>query len=463
VGSRVSQPIEEAIAGVSPAVLPPQDRSPGLVSVLLDEPELGLADTLTFAGTTYRPGITLDYVSQPQLAAGADRYGAFLAGGISLFFSDMLGNRNLSTVFNINTANGNLLRSSALIVAYENRRTRWNWGAEVGQVPYVIRRFGLQQDPVQGVFIETEVREWQVNRVANLGVSYPISRANRIELSGGFQGIDFYNEVRTSIVSFSGTELDRNTEELASPGSLNMGTASAALVYDNTIFGGTGPMLGQRYRLEAAPRVGDLNYMTATVDFRKYMMWVRPTTFAFRFLHFGRYGSDAEATWGDIRDDPVEGYENLRVLNDLYIGYPSIMRGFNDGSFSAQECAASVVSSCDVFNNLFGTRFITANFEYRIPLLGFFGVVPSAGAPPVDIAPFFDVGVAWRDGVTPRLDCDAGSGQFILQNCSEVVSSIGIAGRLNLLGFMILELDFVNPITRPDKGWYFQFSLLPAF
>ncbi len=457
------QPIEEAIAGASPAVLPPQDRSPGLVSVLLDEPELGLADTLTFAGTTYSPGITLDYVSQPQLAAGADRYGAFLAGGISLYFSDMLGNRNLSTVFNINTANGNLLRSSALIVGYENRRTRWNWNAEVGQVPYVIRRFGLEQDPVQGVFIETEVREWQVNRVATMGVSYPISRSNRIEFTGGFQGIDFYNEIRTSIVSFSGTELDRNTEELASPGSLNMGTASAALVYDNTIFGGTGPMLGQRYRLEVAPRVGDLNYVTATVDFRKYMMWVRPTTFAFRFLSFGRYGSDAEATWGDIRDEPVPGYENLRVLNDLYIGYPSIMRGFNDGSFSAQECAASVVSSCDVFNNLFGTRFITANFEYRIPLLGFFGVVPSAGAPPVDIAPFFDVGVAWRDGVTPRLDCDASSGQIILRNCSEVVSSIGIAGRLNLLGFMILELDFVNPITRPDKGWYFQFSLLPAF
>ena len=105
----------------------------------------------------------------------------------------------------------------------------------------------------------------------------------------------------------------------------------------------------------------------------------------------------------------------------------------------------------------------TANFEYRIPLLGFFGVVPSAGAPPVDIAPFFDVGVAWRDGVTPRFECNAGSGQIILRNCSEVVSSIGIAGRLNLLGFMILELDFVNPITRPDKGWYFQFSLLPAF
>ena len=457
------EPIEEAIAGVSPAVLPPQDRSPGLVSVLLDEPELGLADTLTFTGAEYSPGITLDFVSQPQLAAGADRYGAFLAGGISLYFSDMLGNRNLSTLFNINTANGNLLRSSALVVAYENRRTRWNWNAEAGQIPLVTRRFGLEVDNERGVFVETELREWQVNRVANVGISYPINRSNRVELTAGFQGIDFYNEVRTSLLSFSGTELERETEELASPGSLNMGTAAAALVYDNTIFGGTGPILGQRYRFEISPRVGDLNYVNALIDYRRYIMPVRPTTFAFRIMSFGRYGSDAEARWGDITDTPVPGYENLRVLSDLYLGYPSIIRGFSDGSFSAEECAASEVSSCDVFNNLFGTRIASANFEYRIPLLGFFGIVPSAGAPPVEIAPFFDVGVAWRDGVTPRLNCDGSEGQAILVNCSEVVSSVGLAGRLNLLGFLIMELDFVNPITRPDKGWFFQFSLLPAF
>jgi hypothetical protein len=457
------EPIEEAIAGVSPAVLPPQDRSPGLVSVLLDEPELGLADTLTFTGAAYSPGITLDFVSQPQLAAGADRYGAFLAGGISLYFSDMLGNRNLSTLFNINTANGNFLRSSAVVVGYENRRTRWNWNAEAGQIPLVTRRFGLQVDNEQGVFVETELREWQVNRVANLGISYPINRANRVELTAGFQGIDFYNEVRTSLISFGGSELERSTEELPSPGSLNMGTAAAALVYDNTIFGGTGPILGQRYRFEISPRVGDLNYVNALVDFRRYIMPVRPTTFAFRILHFGRYGSDAEARWGDITDNPVPGYENLRVLSDLYLGYPSIVRGFSDGSFSAQECANSTTSSCDVFNNLFGTRIASANFEYRVPILGFFGIVPSAGAPPVEIAPFFDVGVAWRDGVTPRMNCNGSEGQTILVNCSEVVSSVGLAGRLNLLGFLIMELDFVNPITRPDKGWFFQFSLLPAF
>jgi outer membrane protein assembly factor BamA len=180
-------------------------------------------------------------------------------------------------------------------------------------------------------------------------------------------------------------------------------------------------------------------------------------------MHFGRYGSDSQATWGDISDTPVPGYENVRVLSDLYLGYPSIVRGYTDGSFSAEECGSSVVSSCDVFNNLFGTRIMSANFEYRIPLLGFFGLIPSAGAPPIEIAPFFDAGVAWRAGSTPRLNCDGSEGQLILVNCNEVVTSVGIATRLNLLGFLIMELDFVNPISRPKKGWFFQFSLLPAF
>jgi hypothetical protein len=208
------RPIEEAIAGVSPAVLPPQNRNAGLVTVLLSEPELGLADTLTFNGANYRPGLSLDFVSQPQLAAGADRYGAFLAGGISLFFSDMLGNRNLSTVFNINTANGNIARSSAFVVAYENRRSRWNWNAEAGQVPLVTRRFGppVLVDPEQGIFRETEIREWQVNRQATVGFGYPLSRANRVEMSAGFLGIDFSNEVRTSFFTSTGVEVERNAD-----------------------------------------------------------------------------------------------------------------------------------------------------------------------------------------------------------------------------------------------------------
>ena len=69
------EPITGEIEGVSPAVLPPQDRPPGLVSVMLEEPELGLQDTLTFGAGEYSPKLSLDYVSQPQVGAGVDLLG----------------------------------------------------------------------------------------------------------------------------------------------------------------------------------------------------------------------------------------------------------------------------------------------------------------------------------------------------------------------------------------------------
>ncbi len=436
-------PIEEAIAGVSPAVLPPRDRTPGLLNVLLDEPSLGLADTLTFEGDSYSPGLSLDYVSQPQLAAGADRFGAFLAGGISMFFSDMLGNRNLGAVLNINTAQGSLVRSSAVLLSYENRRTRWNWGIQGGQIPLVTRGFFPFIDNGDGTVDERERRLWQINRQVAVGVSYPFSRAARFEISGGYLNIDFAAEdrIRTFDI-FTGALLAERDSTLDSPDALNMGIATAALVYDNTVFGGTGPILGQRYRLEVSPRIGDLNYLNGLIDFRRYFMPVRPTTFAFRGLGFGRFGSDAE-------DD---------ILSDLYLGYPSLMRGYNDGSFSVDECETDVggAVSCPVFDQLFGSRIAVANFEYRIPLLGFFGLIPSAGAPPIETALFFDAGVAWTSGLDPKLSCDD-------PDCREVVTSHGIAMRMNLLGFLLVEVDFVHPNDRPDKGWYWQFSLVPAF
>lgn len=43
------------------------------------------------------------------------------------------------------------------------------------------------------------------------------------------------------------------------------------------------------------------------------------------------------------------------------------------------------------------------------------------------------------------------------------VTSHGVALRLNVLGFVIAEFDFVHPNDRPDKGWYWQFGLQPGF
>jgi Tol biopolymer transport system component len=431
-------PIAAAIPGVSPALLPPKDRSPGLLNVLLDEPELGLVDPVTFEEEKYQAGLSLDFISQPQVGAGVDQFGTVFAGGISLFFSDMLGNRNLSTVANINTSNGSLLRSSTVIAAYQNRRTRWNWSIEGGQIPYVTRRFGIRQIGPE-LFEQVEELQWQISRQFLTGVSYPFSRSLRWEIAAGYQNVDFANEVRTQILDINGNLLDDVREEFPAPPSLNLGLATTALVYDNSLFGGTGPILGQRYRAEFSPRLGDLNYTNVLLDFRKYVMPFRPVTLAGRALHFGRYGADGE----DSR------------LSEPYLGFGSLIRGYNDSSFEFVECGDDfdLDGSCPVFDQLFGSRLALANLELRVPLLGFFGVIHSPGVPPVEAALFFDAGSAW----TKDIDSKLFGGE------RAVVTSHGIAMRLNLLGLLIVEVDYVHPNDRPQKGWYWQFNLTPGF
>ncbi|MFQ5746776.1 MAG: peptidase S9 [Gemmatimonadota bacterium] len=436
-------PLAGPIAGVSPAVLPPQDRQAGLVLSLLDEPTLGLVDTLTVTDSDYSSSLALDFVSQPTLGVGADRFGAFVGGGISLFFSDMLGNRNLSTFINVNSSTGNIAKSSVLVLGYENRRTRWNWGGEVGQIPLVTRGFTQGFTTLNGrdVFVDQEFRFFQVNRQAVLGVSYPFSRAQRVELSGGFRNIDFSSEVKQRVFdAASGQLISDQTIDLPSDTipSINTAIGTAALVYDNTVFGGTGPILGQRYRLEASPSIGDLNYVGLLADYRRYFMPARPLTFAARLLHFGRYGNDGE--------DPR--------LSQLFIGYPTLVRGYNDGSFSAAECKPPPgdPTACPVFDQLLGSRLAVANFELRLPIFGFFGVVPSPAVPPIEAAIFFDAGVAWTQDIGVSFS-----------GARSPVTSHGAAMRLNLLGLAVVEVDYVHPNDRPDKGWYWQFSLAPAF
>jgi outer membrane protein assembly factor BamA len=193
-------------------------------------------------------------------------------------------------------------------------------------------------------------------------------------------------------------------------------------------------------------------------------MPARPFTIATRLMTFGRYGSDAEARWFEIDENAPIGWANTRVLNDLYLGMPTLVRGYNSGSYSADECdfnPSSGVTTCNSYNQLFGSRVAVGNLEFRIPLLGFFGVIPSAGFPPLEIAPFFDAGIAWSDANDPSFSC--GSGETAGLNCREIVTSYGVAARLNLLGFLIMEMDLVHPNNRPGKGWYFQFNLVQAF
>src|SRR5262249_28079558 len=140
-----------------------------------------------------------------------------------------------------------------------------------------------------------------------------------------------------------------------------------------SIFGGTSPILGQRYRLELSPTAGDVQFVGMLVDLRKYVMLARPLNLAGRVLHFGRYGHGAE----DSR------------LGSLFVGYPWLIRGYDAESFT--------VDDSQVLDRLLGSRLAIANVELRLPLLGGAGLIRNSSIPPVELAGFFDSGVAWTE------------------------------------------------------------------
>jgi outer membrane protein assembly factor BamA len=101
-----------------------------------------------------------------------------------------------------------------------------------------------------------------------------------------------------------------------------------------------------------------------------------------------------------------------------------------------------------------GSRLLVGNLEFRFPLLRPFGASPGMYGPlPVEVAFFADGGVAWSRGAKPEFF----GGQ------AEHVSSVGVAFRVNLMGFAVGEFDVTRPLQRKSQGWVFQFHLSPGF
>ncbi|HET8650508.1 MAG TPA: BamA/TamA family outer membrane protein, partial [Gemmatimonadales bacterium] len=429
-------------AGTTPAMLPPQDRTGSLVVSVLEDKRTGLppADT-TFATTPYSSGLSLDYVGQPTLVAGADRFGTYLGGGVALFFSDLLGNHNLTTMLQVNGT----LKDITALVGYTNVTHRLNWGVVAQQVPYLVGSFaqGTDVDPQTGepILIQQEILERQTDRQITGLLAYPFSRTSRIEFQGGVERISFDRELRTETFSLvDGRQLTEDHHDLASLDAINLATADAALVYDNSFFGATGPILGRRMRFEVSPSFGTLNFVAGLADIRQYIMPARPFTLAFRLLHYGRYGKDGE--------DPR--------IRPLYLGEDGLVRGYSFNSFDASEChpPAGSPNACPVFDRLVGSRLGIGNVELRFPLLGVLGLGSGYyGAFPIDMVFFGDAGVAW----------DSQSKPDFLGGNRQTVFSAGTGLRINLFGFAIGEVDLVHPFERPDRNWVWQFSLQPGF
>ncbi len=425
----------------NPALLPPAERSGQIVASLLERPQTGLPTETNYSSTKYDPDLSLDYIAQPQVGVGVSNFGSFVGGGTALHWSDMLGQHNVTTIFEANNTGGNVVNGVTALMAYENQKGRWDWGLIGGQVPYVTGdyRSGLTDVQGQTVVAEQAVRFWQINREAQGILAYPFNRALRLEFAGGFRNISFDAESETAFFSpVTGEFLGQEREDLQHPDGINLGIASTALVYDQAVFGGTSPVIGQRYRFQLEQVAGNLKYTSALADYRKYYMFLRPLTLAGRFLHYGRYGGDSE-------DDR---------LQDLFLGYPSLIRGYSYGSFDVSECGSAQDGTCPVFDQLFGSRLGVLNLELRVPVLGPLGLIPrTGGIPPVEIAPFFDAAVAWNTVEEASF----------LGGSRHPVTSHGASLRINLLGFAVAQISLVRPNDRPSRNWIWEWSLTPGF
>lgn len=428
---------------VNAAILPPIDRKPTTAPAMLANPTTGLPPPTEYPVEPYRTRMTLEAIAPPTVSVGASRYGAAIGGGIAFQFADMLRNHSLTTAVQLNSGiSGNYsLKNTVAQVMYFNQSHRWNWGVIGGQVPYLSggyqRGFGSVQG--QSAIVDQSVIYRQTERSVAGVAAYPFNRAQRLEFQAGATQMSFDQIVRVQAYSATtGQRLADETEETSLAAPLTLASSSAALVFDTSVFGATSPVQGQRYRFEATPTFGSINFTSVLADYRRYLMPFRFYTIAARGMHYGRYGT---------------GGQDQRLF-PLFIGYPNLVRGYSVGSFTQNECVANTLSTCPAFEQLMGSRVLVGNLELRFPLLRPFGVSQRMYGPiPTEVALFADGGVAWNRGERPEFFGGARRG----------VASVGVAFRVNLMGFAIGQFDVARPLQRPGRGWVFQFNLSPGF
>ena len=437
-------PLETGTENAS--VLPPVEGGTSQLLAYIEQPEPA-PPLAAPAARDYRPKLRLDYVGPMAIGVSADNYGFGYGGGISGVFGDMLNRHRLAVaVAASGSSEIDVTQTVAAQASYLNQSRRIHWGGTLSRVPYLSGFTFARAVPVSvngtivqgteiGRVIEVATRQ-DVSGVAR----YPLSLNRRIETGAGFANIDFDTRIE-STVYVGNTPVGAGATQVPPREPLDLVWGSMAFVGDTSYFGFASPLRGSRYRLELSQTGGDLNYETALVDYRRYA-FARPVTVAFRALHLGRYGSDAE----DER------------LSELFVGHNTLVRGYDVGSFSSFECTPIEGSTaCPEFDRLVGSRLAVLNAELRLPLVGNedFGFFDFA-ALPMELALFADAGAAWSDEQAPDL-------RFARDTVDRVpVASAGIALRA-VLGFFPMQFYYAFPFQRPEEGGTFGFVIAPGW
>ena len=439
-------PVEDVSYVAESMKLPPADRrGHQAVQQLLDQGKEEVLPDTALTMTDYTPRLSLEYLSGGGGVGISNQLGVGAAGGLFMRFSDMLNQHQLMASLRVQGS----YKDIGGQVAYLNQDNRFIWGASVSHIPFRTSRAFFTQDTttIDGTEVVANALNRINRRIYNDRISllgfYPLSTTQRLESSVGFTHIWSDIELVTTLFDRLGNAFDRDVEDLETPSPLNLYNVSVAYVQDSSVPALTGPISGQRMRFEVEPTRGTLNFVNTTADYRRYFFF-NPLTLAFRGLHVGRYGEDAN-------DDR---------LSPNFLGFESLMRGYNFASFEPGECTRlpDGNNGCAEFNRLLGSSMAVTNVELRYPLLGpdEFALF-STRTIPTTLTAFFDGGVSWTPNDLPELKWETRSTERI------PVFSAGASIRVNILGYLITELYYAIPFQRPDKGGYVGFHIAPGW
>jgi len=438
---------------IAPSLLPPSiDLNRSVVERLLRNKYENLV--VDIEGKKYKPKFKLDYISNIGLGIGANSmYGSSMSGGVSMIFSDILGQHQLYTAASLNGE----IYDFAVMGAYLNQKHRIGWGGSLSHIPYRNYYQMISRENIETRTGTQAVDNYKIYTIRmfeeKIGVfsSYPFSKTLRVEAGASLAHYSYmirsdnyyYLNYDPYYGGYGYLGYERKDEE--SPDGFNFHEINTAFVGDNSVFGMTAPMKGQRFRVGLQKYFGKNSLSTFTADFRKYI-FVKPVTFAFKASHYNRFGPDAEKNY----------YNNGGVLPPLYLGYDYFVRGY---SYEAMYESAMVDPNSLGYNQLMGSKMLLANFEVRLPFTGpkRLAVIKS-GMFFTDINFFVDAGLIWDSGNTLSLKKDTD------RSVRYPIYSTGLSARINLFGQIIIQPYYAFPLSlKTGNRGYFGLNFYPGF
>ena len=389
-----------------------------------------------------------DYIPQPyktrltmDLVFGYASYNSFFgAQGMTQFaFSDVLGDHQISL-------------GTELVISLDKSDYYFTYGYLKNRADFYFSLFH-QADATSDYY-------GNLYRLRFYGfqglMSYPINRFNRIDAGLSYNKID-YRLFQQDYYSYGYYESGREAADVM------MYTAS--YIFDNTVYGYTGPIDGfrQNTTISISPGAGQskLKYQTIKLDFRKYFMFSRYTSLASRVTYGKSFGPNPQKfilgglqnwIWGSgetfgeqdesrFRSQPIDT-SNASMLIDVYLSdFMFPMRGYR-------------------FWERTGSNTLLMNFEFRFPFLFAFGIPNKFVFSNFGSYLFFDIGAAWDDTQefnSIKVLRNKYGDNRLPDNASPIIAGAGIGVKIPL-GPFLFRVDTawdVNPNRRYSKPQYY--------